>query len=191
MAGIWGAFGEPGFGLNDGKLDTFVTASSYGGSPIDIPSIRVLEWTQEFQTAVLEGDDRITASASRIIRGGVTLTMGGIAPANLAVLAMILGLNVGTGGTGDTAYAVLRVKSPTPCYVALCGRALNAEGGDGHLFLPKIMVTGISGIRMEFGAFSMPEMTFDVLDDGGDIGFGEIVLHKVAKAVTIGPVYDS
>lgn len=174
--------GAPSFGLSDVKVQTWASAGTYSGTITDIMSVQMLGVTMQQVSAQLEGDDRITATASRVIGGQVQMRFGGI---NLDSLAVITGKSVGTISSVDQLQLVGGDRMP---YFGIIGKALAEEGGgDLWVYLPKAKLMGDFQIAMlEYGAFAIPEVTVQLVDDD-DYGVINLITHPAEVAITVMP----
>jgi hypothetical protein len=72
-------------------------------------------------------------------------------------------------------------------YVGIILKALSAETGDTWLFLPKTKITsGFTLAQMEYGAFTIPEVTMQIVDDAS-WGAINIITHPVDVPITAFP----
>jgi len=160
--------GAPQFGLNDAKIATW-TAGVAPASPSyappagsDIMSIQMGSVTMEIISAILTGDDTQTAIAAQAIGGTVQMRWGGL---NLDTLAILLGKAVTSSSPSSTRQLMIAGAQKMP-YVGIILKALSAETGDTWLWLPKCKVmSGFTLAQMEYGTFTIPEVTMQVVDD--------------------------
>jgi hypothetical protein len=157
------AFGNPPYGLEDVKVATNNLNGTYGQN-FDVPSVQMLQAQFTTASADLEGDDRITATAARIIKGQVTFRMGGV---NLEVLAVLLGQSIASsGGVGISAYRFIDIANVNLPQWGIIGRADAAEGGgDTHIWAPRCKVREGFQLKLEYSTFSIPEITVDAIGD--------------------------
>lgn len=172
--------GAPQFGLNDGKIQTWASAGTYSGSITDIMSIQMANVNVETIAAILTGDDRQTAIAALVIGGTAQLRFGGL---NLDMLAVLTGKAIVTDTTVENIQLPGGHKFP---YLGAIFKALSAEAGDTWLYLPKIKLMSGFSIRMEYGAFVIPEVTCQVVDDAS-YGTINVITHAADLAVTVMP----
>jgi hypothetical protein len=176
--------GSPQFGINDAKIATWVagTPSSYtpvGGT--DIMSIQMGQVSMELISAILTGDDRQTAIAAQAIGGSVQMRWGGL---NLTSLAVLTGTTVGTISSVKQLQIVGSQKMP---YVGIILKALSAEAGDTWLWIPKAKIaSGFTLAQMEYGAFTIPEVTMTVVDDAS-WGAINVITHPTDVAISAFP----
>lgn len=172
--------GSPQFGLNDGRLATWNATNDYGALS-DIMSIQMGTATMEVISAILTGDDRQTAIASAAIGGTVQVRMGGLNPTTLGIL---------TGKSVTTISSVNQLQiqgSDRMPYVGIILKSLSAETGDTWLFVPKCkIVSNFTIFQAEYGAFTIPEVTLQVVDDG-TWGAFNIITHPTDLAITVIP----
>jgi hypothetical protein len=177
--------GSPQFGLNDGKIATWSpgTPSSYlpvGGT--DIMSIQMGQVTMELVNAILTGDDRQTSIASQAIGGSVQMRWGGL---NLSSLAVLTGTTISS--LSSTAKQLQILGSQKMPFVGVILKALSAEVGDTWLWLPKCKIlSNFTLAQMEYGAFTIPEVTMQVVDDDS-WGAINIITHVVDTPILAFP----
>lgn len=179
--------GGPTFGLKDCKVATNNLNGTFG-TALDVPSVQVLGVNLQTVNAMLEGDDEITAVQARAISGEVSLRFGGI---DLRVLAILTGeTQSSSGSTPNQSKRMLFDGAPTFPYFAVCGRADAAEasGADTHVFIPKVKITTGFELRMEYSAFSIPEVTAMAVRDPDYNAIFEVIEHETAAVVAIPPV---
>ena len=140
----------------------------------------MLSSSVETVSAQLEGDDRITATATVAISGTVTLRMGSVDNRVIAVLA-------GAEHSSAGGYSILKVTAKNFPYIGVVGQSRAAEGGgDTHLFIPKLKCTEGFEVRFEYGQFSIPEITLtavpddNFLDEANDPLLFGLVGHETA-----------
>lgn len=177
--------GSPQFGLNDGKIATWSSVagvSTYTPSTgTDIMSIQMGNVAMEIISAILTGDDRQTAIAASAIGGTVQMRWGGL---NLDMLSVLLGKTIGVTSSVRNLQIAGGLKMP---YVGVILKALSAETGDTWLWLPKCKVlSGFTLAQMEYGAFTIPEVTMQVVDDD-DWGAINIITHPTDVPITVFP----
>jgi len=173
--------GAPQFGIRDAKIAKWNSAGSYG-SLVDVMSIQMMSVTMQQVSAQLEGDDEITATASRAIGGQVQMRFGG---ANLESLAVMLGITVGTISSVDQLQIAGGDVMP---YFGIIGK-FNAEegGGDTWAFLPKAKITSdFTLLQGEYGSFAIPEVTVQLVSDE-DYGVINLITHPTALDITVMP----
>lgn len=174
--------GSPTFGLNDGKIAPWINTAgvtSYG-TLTDIMSIQMANVSIETINAILVGDDRQTAIAALAIGGTLQLRFGGMNSSSLAVLLGIPAVTVSS---------VVNIQIPGGHKFPYLGgiyKALSAEIGDTWLFVPKFkLMTGFT-LQMEYGAFSIPEVTCQLVDDQ-DWGALNVINHPTDVPITVMP----
>lgn len=183
--------GNPPFGINDCKVATNNLNGTFG-SAVDIPSVQMMTVAVQTTSAKLRGDDSDTAVMARLNGAEIQVRHGSISQAALEVM---FGVNSTSSGTTPNRYKRLVFIGGTGNpYFAICGKANAAEGaGDVHLFLPKSKNMSGFTVRVEDGAFSIPEYTISAVPDQDYPTltgmFYEIVEHETAIAVAIPPAY--
>jgi hypothetical protein len=177
--------GSPQFGLNDGKIATWSAGSPPTYAPTggtDIMSIQMGNVAMEVISAILTGDDTQTAISAASIGGTLQLRWGGL---NLDMLAVLTGRPI-TSGTSSIKSIRIAGGQKMP-YVGIILKALSAETGDTWLFLPKTKITsGFTLAQMEYGAFTIPEVTMQIVDDAS-WGAINIITHPVDVPITAFP----
>lgn len=155
--------GGPQFGLRQAIIGLWEGDGTYSDVR-RVPSVRVLEAQIETVTARLEGDDKITATAAIAIGGTLTLEMGSV---HNSVISMISGGEYIT----QAGYNVTRISGATFPYVGIVGQSRAVEGsGDTLVFIPKAKCQDGFSFRYEYGAFSIPNITFAISVDDNYIG---------------------
>lgn len=191
MASIWN-FGDPPYGFEDLKIATNDLDGTFG-TTYDVPSAQMLRGQLTLQEAELEGDDTITAIASKVIKGEGAFRFGGMP---FEVFSVITGQAIASSGAGSAAYRFIDFANANMPYFGLCGRADAGEGsGDTHLFFPKCKVAGNFEVKLEGNAFSIPEIPIKMIGDDNflDANGRKIVVraiqHASAEVVTLPPTY--
>lgn len=151
------SIGAPQFGIKDAKIATWNATDDYG-TAVDVPSIQLLETTLRIVSAELEGDDEITATASRAIGAECRMRWGSVSIAALEVLLGIDSVESGSPATQDHLKVTGGANMP---YIGIVGKMIAEEGeGDFHVFIPKVKVMSDMNIASgEYGQFSIPEVT--------------------------------
>lgn len=177
--------GSPQFGIRDCKIATNNLNGTFS-TAIDVPSIQLLRTTVNTVSAELEGDDIITATHAKPISAQIVFRFGSI---DLRVLNIITGKAYSS--SGSTPNIVNRVKygQDNYPYFAICGKAEAVEGGgDTHIFIPKVKIMEGFELVMEYGNFSIPELTCMGVYDPDYTAIVEVIMHETAAAVAIPPV---
>lgn len=178
-------YGAPQWGINDCKIAVWTATDTYG-SAVDVPAIQALNTVARVSSAELQGDDRIVATASRVIGAQITLRFGSI---NLGVLEVLTGNTATSSVSSPNEVKNLRVLAGNKLpYFGIVGKALSEEGsGDFLVFIPKAKIMGdINLVQLEFGNFAIPELTVMAVDDE-TYGPINLVERETAAAVTIPP----
>lgn len=178
--------GGPQFGLSDVKIATWNSDGSYG-SAVDIPSVQMFSVNARVVSAELTGDDRITATASRVVGASLQMRNGSV---TIAALEILFGLTATSSIASPNNVKNLRINSGIRLpYFGVIGKVL-AEEGDGDLwaFIPKCRITAdVTLMNAGYGTFVVPEMNaVGVADE--DYGVINFVVHETEAAVTIPPV---
>lgn len=176
---IWPNFGAPQLGLKDVKIAVWTSTGVYG-SAVDVPSVQMLSTNIETISAELEGDDQITDAHSKRRSGEITLRMGAI---TLDVWEVITGETAESGAGKET----LTIDADNYPYIGVCGVADATQGsGDMHMFIPKCKVMGNIALKLEFGQYSIPELTLKAVSDGA-YGICQLIPHSSQTAVALPP----
>lgn len=157
------SFGGPQYDIQDSKIASRVGDGTWGAN-VDVPSVQMLRGQLRFSTATLEGDARETDTHARAIGGQMTLRFGSV---SLAVLEIMLGRDLETSGSTPNRSRRIRVTDKKMPYFAICGRSEATQGdGDTHIFAPMCKVTeDFDIISLEYGSYSIPEVTVTCLAD--------------------------
>lgn len=180
--------GGPQFGLDDAKIAVNNLDGTFGVAQ-DVPSVQVLDVNYQTVNAMLEGDDRITAVQARAISAEITLRFGGI---DQRVIAIITGETQSSSGTTPNQVKKISFSGASNFpYFALCGRAKAAEAStaDTHVWIPKLKLMSGFSLRMEYGAFAIPEVTATAVKDDDEGVIWEMIQHETAETVSIPPTY--
>lgn len=180
------AYGDPVFGLQDGKVGKWVSTGVYSTPLVDLMSIQMMSVAAEPVTADLTGDDRITAVATRLTMGSFTVRFGG---SIMEVLSVVFGLTpTVTGITPALVQQMLLPGGQRFPYFGMIGQALAEEGGGDQLvFIPKAKVTSsITLASNTYGEFQTIEFTARAVDDE-DYGLINIIRRQTTGAFTMPP----
>lgn len=179
-------YGAPTFGLNDGKIAVRNATNSYG-TAVDVPSIQMMNTELETQNGRVEGDDKRTALASRLIGGRIRIRFVSV---NFAILEELFDIPLTDSGSTPNQGQMLEFPAGERLpYIGICGKALAEEGdGDLHVFVPmaKIM-SNITIASLEFGQFATTEFEVEFIEDA-TYGLIQLIEHETAVAVAIPPV---
>lgn len=178
-------YGDPVFGLSDGKVAPRTSTGVYG-TAVDVMSIQVASTTLRMQSGELNGDDTINAVAARVLAGQLQVRFGG---AVLEVLEVITG--VASASSLSSPNRVRRLRVPggqrMPAF-GFIGQGLAEEGlGDQLVFVPNCKVTSDIQITMnEFGNFQIVEFTAMAIHDA-TLGIINIVPRETTGAFVFPP----
>lgn len=159
----WGVSGAPNFGLRRAKIGTRVGDGSYS-NVTQVPSAQMMGVSLRVQTAELEGDDQITDSHGRAIKGTCRLRFGSV---SLDVLKVITGQDIASSGTTPNRIERIKFRAEGFPYFGLIGlsEATNATGAM-VIFAPKAkVVSDFSVGDFEYGRYTIPDLTVDLLPD--------------------------
>ena len=176
---------QPAFGLNDCKVAAYTATNSYG-TAADIHSIQAMNVTTRMMNAELTGDDQITATASFAIAGQATIRFGGV---SVTALEVMLGITATSSVASPNNIKTFRVAagSKTP-YFGLVGKAIAAEGlGQTEFWIPKCKIMSDFTLQMEYGNFSIPEVTVAFVKDD-TFNLWNIILAEATRSLAIPPV---
>lgn len=152
-------FGQKPFGLRECKIKT------YGGSTwVALDAAQVVSVMPLWDSARLEGEDRIVAIGTRAVGAEISFDAGEICLDAYAVLTG--GTVISSGETpNEIVYLDLKYDDDVP-YFVLEGRAIADEGGDLHLMLPKCKIEGGLGGSLKKGAFMLTSANGAAVHDG-------------------------
>ena len=182
---IFDAYGAPQFGLRDVKIATWNSSDSYG-TAVDVPSVQLMGAVLQIVSAMLEGDDEITASAARATGVEARIRFGSV---NVAALEVLLGNTATSSVASPNEVKQLKVSGGDNMpYFGMVGKALAEEGsGDFHLFIPKLRImSDVELATLEYGQFAIPEFTAQGVSDS-TYGVVNLVENETAKSVSIPP----
>lgn len=179
-------YGSPSYGLKDAKVATWTSAGVYTSTGVDVPSVQMLSTTLQVVSKDLEGDDTITATATRAISGEVKLRFGSV---SIAVLEVIFGINATSSVASPNRVKQLKIAGSTRFpYFGIGGIALAEEGsGDLEVFMPKCKVMGdVTLVQLEYGNFAIPDLTLRAVDDA-TFSMINLIEHETALTVVVIP----
>jgi hypothetical protein len=178
--------GGPQYGLRDGKIGEWQGDGSYD-NVTDVFSIQVMSIRGEVTSADLDGDDGITATASRLKKGTVTLKMGSI---HMDAIGMFLPGTSGESGAPGSTRKVLTISNRRAPYIGAAGQSMAEEGsGDTQFFVPKMKVSQPFELKFENDTFSIPEIQFTaVLDENFEDEDGNPALFHIIENETAGTI---
>lgn len=145
-------YGELPFGCRDCKIAPWTTVI---GTGIDVPRIRTVELNVTRDSTDLEGDDVkiATHTFAKGLEGSIEA--GGINP---AVLVVLEGGEVTTGGTGATAYTIYNVEGDqAEGYFALEAQMYADDGGDTHFTAWRVKATNGPNYSFGQGEFALTQ----------------------------------
>jgi len=152
-------FGDPVFGLAHAEVNSYTSTGVYGASPVDVMSVQMVQSGLRIQSGENNGDDQITAIASRVLAGTYQVRFSG---APIEVLSIITGVASASSLSSPNRVRRLRIAGGQRMpYFGLIGQGLAEEGvGDQLIFGPKLKVTSDITMSMnEFGSFQTLEFT--------------------------------
>jgi len=184
---IWSTIVSTPFSLKDAKVATWTSTNVYGTAN-DVASVQGIEITPDITSAQLEGDNRITASATTLRRATVNLTFGGL---RLETWAVMTGFSVSTGGTTPNRYESIPIVDTDVCfpYFGLIGKADAAEcSGDVHVWAPKAKIESYGPVTFTQNGFVNVAVTMSCEDDGTAEAV-EWIQHETATDAVLPPTY--
>ena len=172
--------GAPQFGINDAKVARWIATNSYG-TLTDVMGIQMAQVTAQVVSAIANGDDKIVASAARLIGGGLQMRFVGLNPSMLSVI---------TGIATDTISSVINLQiqgGERLPYFGVIIKALSEETGDTWVFLPKCKImSDFVLFQGEYGTFTTPEVTVQCVEDE-TWGIANFITHPIDTAITVIP----
>ncbi len=159
--GLFGLLDIVTFGLRDVKIAKRNNDGSYG-TAVDVPSVQLLEASPQTINAQLEGDDTITAVHAVANRAQVRIRFGSL---SVEALEVITGQTASLTGTTPNRKRTLTIDDVDFPYFGLVGKAVGAQGGDVHVFVPMLKAMEGFTATFEYGRFAVPEITAMALPD--------------------------
>jgi hypothetical protein len=180
---IFDSYGAPQFGLKDVKIAAWSSTGSYG-TAVDVPSVQMLSTNIETINAELEGDDQITDTHAKRRSGEVTFRFGAI---DLDVWEVLTGEASVESGPSPNEKSTLTMDADSYPYIGIVGIADATQGdGDLHIFIPKCKIMGNVALKLEYGQYSIPEVTLKAIPDG-DYGICQLIEHETAVVAALPP----
>ncbi len=185
MTSIFG-IGGPQYNLEDAKVAANNLNGTFG-TAVDVPSVQLLGIKYNTVNASLEGDGGITSVVSKAISATMTIRFGSV---NLQTLEVITGATLSESGTTPNRVHRMKFTGENMPWFAVCGKTTAAENttADTHFFCPKLKCTEGFEVRMEYNAFSIPEIPAMAIKDPDYTAIFEVIEHETAAAVAIPPV---
>ncbi len=155
------------FGIDDLAVYT-LSSTDVVGTKVDVPGSRTLEFTLEFDTEELRGDNQLlhTQSFGKRVTGSLEA-----AQYDTSALAAITGAAV-PALTGTTPNQILTYTEPSAIanrYVQIVGQATAVDGGAFRVTIFKAKLTGGPSINMAEGSFSTPTLDFTGVAKAGNL----------------------
>lgn len=162
MANIF-SFGGPQYDVDDVKIAVNNGDGTFG-TLIDVPSVDLFQTGIRMKSAEMRGDARITALASQAEAIEFQMRMGSFPPEVYAILFGVAAQSSGVVGNRAKEFAVgAGVRMP---YFSIVGRSLAGETAGGTMiWVPYIKIMQTVSVRVEYNAFSMPEVTAMAVGD--------------------------
>ena len=179
--------GGPSFGLQDLKIATWNATNDYS-TEVDVMSARTLSTTLEVVSAKLEGDDKVTATATRIIGAEVQMEWGGV---SIAALEVMIGNQATSSIASPNNVKVFRVNGgeAMPNF-GVTGRAIGAENPDEDslVFMPKCTImSNFNLVQLQYGQIAIPNVTVYATADGSYGIFNLIQRESGSTTVEVPP----
>jgi len=167
-------YGDKPFGLNDVKLTDIA-----GAVQVDLPSARVLKFSERMKSGELTGDDMLAAVASFAEAVEWELEGGGI---SLEAYALITGRTASSSGSTPNRTLTLHGHG-AECfpYFKIYGKSLSECTGDIHAKIFKAKVTKLEGSLQE-GEFFVTSCSGIAIDDGTN-GMFQFVQNETAAVL--------
>lgn len=162
MAGIFNV-GGPQYDVDDVKIFKN-NGDGTIGPLVDVPSCDLFVATIRMKSAEMRGDARITAIASAAEAAEVQIRMGSF---SFEAYEIMFGSTLGESGTGGTEKIEMEVGATQRMpYFGVIARSLAGETNGGTLILlPYLKIMQPVAVRVEYNAFSMPEINALALGD--------------------------
>jgi hypothetical protein len=155
-------YGELPFGCRDCKIAPITSGTV--GTGVDVPRIRTVELNVVRDSTDLEGDDVKVATHTFAKGLEGSIEAGGI---SAAVLVVLEGGTVTTGGTGATAWTLYEVEGDNAeGYFALEAQMYADDGGDTHFVAWSVKATNGPNYSFGQGEFALTQCDLSgVFDD--------------------------
>lgn len=162
MASIF-SFGGPQYDIDDVKIAVNNGDGTFG-TLVDVPSVDLFQVGVRMKSAEMRGDARITAVASQTEAIEFQMRMGSFPP---EVYAILFGATPqSSGAVGNRAKELSIGAGLRMPYFSIVGRSLAGETAGGTMiWVPYIKISQTVSVRVEYNAFSMPEVTATALGD--------------------------
>lgn len=164
-------YGNYAYGLND------LAVRSRAATPVteDLDAAQELEYTPEFQSGSLMGDDAKKAVISFVTGGKFKISAGSLSS---AAAAIVTGQATATSGTTPNEETTLTISPADRMpYFDIGGKALDDDAGDVHVYLDKCKLTGGMVTKFANGAWFTNGMEGEIV---GDV---RIVQNETATAL--------
>jgi hypothetical protein len=150
---------------------------------VDVPGSRSLAFNVSSDSDELEGDNSIIAKVRNPKSLSGSIEIGQI---NLAALAVLLGGEAETEGTGDTAVTkLIEAAGVGTSFYRICGQApgVDVEGSAYRVTILKALTTNGLDETLEVNAWNTPTLDFEGLASGGKL----LVREQYATEVALPP----
>lgn len=168
-------YGKFVYGLRDLKV-TNIT----GTLQEDLDAAQSLTFSPTFSSSELRGDDVIKASMGSLNGGTATLSAGGYSSAAVAIM---FGKTLSQSGSTPNESTTLQLnQGDVMPYFKVYGLARDESGGDVHVLLSKVKVTGWGGINFSDENWFINSVDLQCLDDGTN-GVAKIIQHETTTTL--------
>ncbi|MEM4406013.1 MAG: hypothetical protein QXS68_03115 [Candidatus Methanomethylicaceae archaeon] len=156
-----------------------------------MPSVQLYEQAIQTVNAQLEGDDTITATHAVATSAQVRIRFGSV---SLEALEVLTGKSIQSYGSaqGGNRANLLKVDALNFPYFGICGKAVGAEGGELHVFVPMVKIREGFTVSAEYGRFAIPEVTATAVPDpaiGDNIIW--LIQYEQATNVSLPPTFPT
>jgi len=179
------AYGDPVYGIADAKVAPYISTGSYG-TAVDVMSVQMVQTRLRIQSAENNGDDQITAIASRTLAAEYQIRFSG---APIDVFEVVTGVASASSLSSPNRVRRLRIPGGQRMpYFGIIGQGLAEEGsGDQLIFGPKLKVMSDIQISMnEFGGFQTLEFTALAVPDS-TLGILNLIQRETTGAYVFPP----
>lgn len=146
----------------------------------DLDAAQSLTLSPTFTEAVLRGDDVEKVVMGSLSGATATISAGGYSSAAVAIM---FGKTLGQTGSSPNEVTTLQLnQGDVMPYFKLYGLARDEGGGDVHILLSKVKVTGWGDMSFSDEEWFITNVDVRVLDDGSN-GVFKIVQHETTTTV--------
>lgn len=168
-------YGKFVYGLRDLKI-----TNAAGTLQEDLDAAQTLTFAPVFIEAVLRGDDVEKASIGNLSGGTASISAGGYSSAAVAIM---FGKTLSQSGSSPNELTTLKLSAGDIMpYFKIYGLARDEGGGDVHVLMAKVKVTGWGGVDMSDENWYITSVDVRVMDDGTN-GLIQIIQHETTTAL--------